>query len=488
MENLLIKRAQLTPTKIGLRYQEQTWSYESMLQQAQMVLNQLVMKLNKKPKRVAVLGSNSPELYFTLLGLNLGAIEIVMINNRLTSQEITLQLEIAQVDSLIYETSFKSIAETCTGHSWISMSDLLVQHPDLPMSEAIRNISEEMVNTIMFTSGTTGTPKGVKQTFGNHWASAIGSSLNLGVSDTDKWLLAVPLYHISGYSMLMKGLIYGNEINLVSKFDAISTIHLIQQREITHISLVPTMLNSLLIEEDFLNDCKSLKCILLGGAPVSQKVLELCHQYHLPIIQSFGMTETASQVVALNHQESLRKIGSSGKPLFPVSLKIAETDQANVVGEILIKGNNVSPGYLNATFDCTEAGYFKTGDLGYLDDEGFLYVVGRQKELIISGGENIYPLEIENKLLQHSSIKDVAVTGEADDYWGEKVVAYIECEKPLDQHELANVLCELSRYKQPKSYYLVNNIPRNSLGKLQKNQLSEQLVLEKLNLTLENDE
>lgn len=479
MENLLVKRAQLTPAKIGLRYQEQAWSYESMLEQAQTVLNQLVANQAGTLKRAAVLGNNCPALYFTLLGLNLGNIEIVMINNRLTQQEIYQQLDIAKVDVLICEKDFQDQVQFFAPLPCLMMEQLLSEDEETPIVKPVLDVSSEMINTIMFTSGT---PKGVKQTLGNHWASAIGSSLNLGLAGTDKWLLTVPLYHISGYSMLMKGLIYGNEIHLVKKFTAPAVIKLIQNEGITHISLVPTMLNSLLQHGEFLTNCASLKCLLLGGAPVNQAVLEKCHEHQLPIIQSFGMTETASQVVALNHQESLRKIGSSGKPLFPVQLKIADTQNAGEVGEILIKGDNVSPGYLNAPFEKTKDGYFKTGDLGYLDEEGFLFVVGRQKELIISGGENIYPLEIENKLLEHATITDVAVAGEQDDYWGERVVAYLCCEGDLNQKELASVLTDISRYKQPKTYYFVKEIPRNSLGKLQKNKLSEQLIIEKIKL------
>lgn len=480
MENILIKRAQLTPKKVGLIYGEQRWSYEDMLSEAQTILNQIVARLGNIPERVAVLGANKPSLYMTLLGLLLGNCETVILNNRLTAKEIEEQLEIAKPAVYLYDEELEVIPQISNQIQGIAFSELVISNEmiDLDMVR-LSHVSEDTVQTIMFTSGTTGVPKGVQQTVKNHLASAMGSALNLGMTPDDRWLLTVPLYHISGYSMLMKGLIYGNSIVLLDKFKPDKVAESMKAHGVTHLSLVPTMLSRLLNEPDFLSFGSQLKAILLGGAPVDQEILLSCHKHGLPIIQSFGMTETASQVIALNHVDSLRKVGSSGQPLLPVSLKIADATTPFSIGEILISGPNVTPGYINSEIELTDEGYFRTGDLGYLDDEGFLFVIGRQKEMFISGGENIYPFEVEQVLIRHTGINEVAVTSEKDAVWGERVVAYIQGDTTLNMSELNELLTNLSRYKHPKHYYVIPNMPKNSLGKIQKKDLEKQPKLKK---------
>lgn len=478
MENLLIKRARLTPDKIGLSFYEEQWTFQELLEVAHGVLNQLVTRVGQLPQRVAILGKNRPNLYFAFLGSMLGNCEIVVLNNRLTKEEIAEQLLISTPACLLYDPELGNSVPA----QWLDQSislDWLVMANQGKASfiEAVAEVSLEDTHTIMFTSGTTGSPKGVRQTFKNHLASAAGSRANLGVAETDKWLLVVPLFHISGYSMLMKGLIYGNQVVLVDKFSPSGVVEQMHQQQVTHLSLVPTMLLRLIETPGFIEHAQGMSAILLGGAAVNPKLLEKCLQSQLPIIQSFGMTETASQVVALNHQDSRKKVGSSGKPLKGVSLKIAASQGEDGVGEILIKADNITSGYLNSPLGLTPDGYFKTGDLGYLDEEGFLFVVGRQKELIISGGENIYPFEIEKRLLEHPGIQEVAVTSEPDGVWGEKVVAYYCGESKVIANELTRVLGGLASYKHPKTYYQIATMPKNSLGKLLKKQLPGQAKL-----------
>lgn len=480
MENLLIKRARLTPTRIGLSYGSDQWRFDELLTEAQGILNQLTTRLGHSPRRVAVFGRNHPDLYLTLLGLQLANSEIVVINNRLTSNEITEQLEISQPDCLLYASELCAKIPDYGQLPRFSFSELLEKEVTLATDLPKEKVSLDDTHTIMFTSGTTGVPKGVKQSFRNHLASAAGSAANLGMKASDKWLLVVPLFHISGYSMLMKGLIYGNEVVLVDRFDPHEVVAQMTRHHVTHMSLVPTMLLGLLATPGFKEYGKEMTAILLGGAAVSPELLSECHEAGLPIIQSFGMTETASQVVALNHTDSLGKQGSSGRPLKSVSLKISEAEKPGEIGEILILAANVTTGYLNSPLELTREGYFKTGDLGYLDSEGYLYVVGRQKELIISGGENIYPVEIEKHLLNHPAITEVAVTSEPDEQWGEKVVAYYTGQTLSDVAAITPFLEGLASYKQPKRYYQLAELPKNSLGKVLKQGLQSQVIISDL--------
>lgn len=476
MENWVIKRGRLSPNHIALVADQQCWTFREL---AETTLKLATKIHHQAPelKRVAVIGGNTADFYLLLASFHHLMVEVVILNNRLSSSEIRQQINISQAELVIYEKGFSQQVATleCPNvvlGDWQSSGELTGDF--VPVT----HYEPSQVNTIMFTSGTTGVPKGVKQTFGNHLASAVGSALNLGMLPEDRWLLTVPLYHISGYSIMNKSLLYGNTVYLVGKFEPTLIGELVNTAQITHLSLVPTMLTALLKQPAFLSN-RSLRCLLLGGAPMTAPLLAQCHKADLPVIQSFGMTETASQVLALNSRDAKRKQGSSGQPLFPVEVKIREGEAG--VGEILIKGPNVSPGYLNGEMAKTADGFFITGDLGYLDDEGFLYVVGRKKELIISGGENVYPLAVENVLQAVVGIKEAAVIGEADDYWGEKVVAYVVTQnntrlKAIDLKK--QIGPHLGAFKRPKVYYQVAALPRNSLGKLQKNRLTQLTVLD----------
>src|SRR5699024_9822416 len=279
--------------------------------------------------------------------------------------------------------------------------------------------------TIIYTSGTTGFPKGVVHTYGNHWWSAAGSMLNLGLSKQDKWLAAVPMFHVSGLSILLRRVIYGIPVYMLENYDKQQFHEALMNKGVTVASVVTMMVQALMYQ---LNDDRypdTLRCLRLGGGPAPESLLEKAKARQMPVFQSYGMTETSSQIVILSPVKALEKIGSSGKPLFPAQLKINAPD--GQVGEIYVKGPMVTKGYFNneqATNKALIDGWLATGDLGYTDREGFLYVVDRRKDLIISGGENIYPTEVENVLSSMEGVQEVGVVGKADDKWGQVPVAF----------------------------------------------------------------
>jgi o-succinylbenzoate---CoA ligase len=434
---------------------------------------------------VAVLMPNHPGYIILLHALSkLGAIA-VLINIRLTAQEIEWQLQDCQAQLLVYDRTTSEPASQL--QAWRSLDitkleSIPTANTSLPLST---DIELEAVQSIIYTSGTTGVPKGVQLTYGNHWHSAIASAMHLGVDSRDRWLLCLPLYHVGGIAIVWRSLIYGTTVILQQRFDAEAVIGAIATDQVTMLSLVPTMLLRILENAQFSNSLphwQNLRGILLGGAAPSQALLNRCLELKLPIMPTYGLTEAASQVTTLLPQDLERKPGSSGQPLLCDRIRIVaiESDctEATVgeIGQILVRGANVMKGYIShSQSDAILDGWLYTGDLGYVDSEGFLYVVSRRSDLIISGGENIYPTEVEMILCQHPNILEVCIVGTEDPKWGQIVTAVAIAKQPitLDQIQTFCTSHHLARYKLPRILYTVESLPRTANGKLSRRRVRE---------------
>jgi o-succinylbenzoate---CoA ligase len=307
----------------------------------------------------------------------------------------------------------------------------------------------------MLTSGTSGRPKPVDLTYGNFLFSAMGSAYNIGVEPADRWLCCLPLSHIAGLSIVMRSVIYGTTAALLSGFDVDEVSTALSSGGITLISLVPTQLIRLL-EADA--DLFQPRAILIGGGPVPEDALHEAVRRGATVVQTYGMTETCSQVTTLAPEFAEEKLGSAGRPLLTSHVRI-ERD------EILVQGPTVSQTALGPD------GWLHTGDLGYIDDEGFLYVTGRRAEVIVTGGENVMPAEVEEVLLHHPAVADVAVVGRPDPEWQEAVHALVVLAEgeDADEEELRRHCADhLSRFKVPKDFTFVGELPRTASGKLQR--------------------
>jgi O-succinylbenzoic acid--CoA ligase len=303
------------------------------------------------------------------------------------------------------------------------------------------------------TSGSTGAPDAVGLTYGNFLWSAVGSAFNIGVEPTDRWLCCLPLSHISGLGIVIRSVVYGTGAVLHDGFDVDRVAASLEEDGVTVVSLVATMLTRLL-EADA--DLSGPRAILIGGGPVPREPLEEAIGRGATVVQTYGLTEACSQVTTLAPDEAKRKLGSAGRPLLTTHLRIQD-------GEILVQGPTVAPGRSDPD------GWLHTGDLGRIDEEGFLYVEDRVDDMIVSGGENVVPAEVEQVLLRHPEVADAAVVGRDDPEWQQAVTAVVVLEDgsettPDDLRR--HCAGSLAGFKVPKRVELASALPRTPSGKL----------------------
>lgn len=310
----------------------------------------------------------------------------------------------------------------------------------------------------VLTSGSTGTPRPIPLSYGNFLWSAVGSGFNIGVEPEDRWLCCVPLSHIAGLGIFMRSVIYGTTAVLHDGFDVDRVGAALGGDGITVTSLVATMLTRLL---EAGVDLSGPRAILVGGGPVPAEPLEEAIAKGATVVQTYGLTETCSQVTTLAPADAQRKLGSAGRPLLTTHLRIQE-------GEILVQGPTVAPGSADAD------GWLHTGDLGHIDEEGFLYVSDRLDDMIVSGGENVVPAEVEEVLLRHPQVAEAAVVGREDPEWQQAVTAVVVLENgaEVDPDELRRHCAEsLAGFKVPKRVELASALPRTPSGKVMRRAL-----------------
>lgn len=478
MPNWLYKRATLTPNRTAVEFEDESVSFLELHNRVTSLARKLASFKIEDGDTIAFLLENGVHTVEIIHALEYLRCTIVPLNTRLTASELQYQIEDSNANILFYDEAFRNKALDAVKDRNVHAIayDHLINTTESE-ADIHTEIQFEQPHTIMYTSGTTGLPKGVVLTYGNHWWSAIGSSLNLGLHDNDKWLCAVPMFHMSGLSIVIRSVIYGIPIVIHRQFHPEKANEAIINDGVTIVSVVSAMLSKVL-QTQIDAYPTTFRCMLLGGGPAPLPLLEKCKEKNIPVYQTYGMTETASQIVTLSSEYMLTKIGSAGKPLFHSQLKIEKDGQpvpANEVGEIVVKGPTVTSGYLNREDDTAKTiknGWLYTGDLGYLDEDGFLFVVDRRSDLIISGGENVYPAEIEATLLAHPNVIDAGVTGISDETWGHVPVGFVVTKSYVGEQQLLD-FCQvrLARYKLPKRIYFVNELPRNGANKLLRREL-----------------
>lgn len=365
-------------------------------------------------------------------------------------------------------------------------------NPALPVENGQRvegNLDETAgLMGLLYTSGTTGTPKAAALTWSNLFHSAIASAFRLGTLPNDRWFLTLPLHHIGGLSILYRSALYGSAVILPDfpndDFDLSILMTRLQETQPTLISLVPTMLHRLLERAGADGFPASLRVILLGGAGASPALLQRALAAGLPIAATYGLTEAASQVATAPPDLTRSKPGTAGKPLLWTELEIRD-EHGNPLppetpGEIWTRSPMVMRGYLG--HPPLPEGWLRTGDYGYLDSDGDLWVLERRTDLIITGGENVYPAQVEATLAAHPAIAEVCVVGVPDDEWGQRVAAAVVLRPAMvATHEelIAFARQTLAGYQIPRLWHFVNQLPRTASGKVQRAEVAN--LIQKVN-------
>ena len=388
----------------------------------------------KAGDRVGILmQSGKGYIYFIWAIARLGAV-LVPLNTRLTADELRYQVELARCRLVIADAANEANAIA------LGIDNCEVRTPSRPGNRKIvrdpfveeetwmeyldGEVDRAAVQSIVFTSGTSGKPKAAQITFTNLYASALASKNRLGASPRDRWLCPLPFYHVGGLSIIFRSAIFGSSIVLPESNSIEGIIKALHDSQSTIVSLVPTQLYRMLAAG--FEPPPSLRLILLGGAAASPELVRRCIERNLPIALTYGLTECVSQVATATPEQVRAKPGSVGEPLKGTTVRIVDEAGNDLppgeYGEIVVSGATVMKGYLGQP---PTNGTFHTGDIGYLDADGDLWVVQRRSDLIVSGGENIYPSEVEAVLHQHPAVAEAFVVGLPDAEWGQRVAAMV---------------------------------------------------------------
>jgi o-succinylbenzoate---CoA ligase len=451
----LHSRAATVPERVALAAEGRQWTFRQLDAEADRAARRLAALGVKEGDRVATIIKNGfAAAVLPHATLRLGA-TLVPLNTRLTTKELDWQIDDIEPRIVIRDQGTLEQSEE-------KDVELRRSHPS------------DAVLAVIYTSGTTGHPKGAMLTVGNFWWSAIGSALNIGAYPRDRWLASLPLFHVGGLAILIRSAIYGITTVIHDGFDADAVNAAIEKSEVSIVSVVAVMLERMLDARPARPYPPSLRCVLVGGGPVPRPLLERCASLLIPVVQTYGMTETCSQVATIAPEDAIRKLGSCGKVLYPNELRISDD------GEILVRGPVVMAGYAKRPAETSSAiidGWLRTGDAGSIDADGFLFVLDRRDDLMITGGENVYPAEVEAVLSSHPSVAEAGVIGTRDITWGQRVVAVVKLKESMqpDAEALsAHCAAQLASFKVPREFRFTRDpLPRTAAGKLRRSALRE---------------
>ncbi|HIF63487.1 MAG TPA: long-chain-fatty-acid--CoA ligase [Deltaproteobacteria bacterium] len=497
----LAKRAELDPDLeafVGLE-SGQRLTYREFNERSCRTANALTGLGVGKGDRVALLMMNGAEYIESFFAIaRIGAI-VVPLNWRLVADELTFILSDSGATVLLFDGEFAEVVAALQGRpdatavttwvqagddqraDWASSYDELQQSASADAPETGGEDEDELY--IMYTSGTTGLPKGAVHTHASAMWGALTIAATADMRYADRYMVTLPLFHVGALTPMLVNVYKGGTSVVMRAFDPVRAWQALEEEKIDNMLLVPAMLNFMLQVPDFDKyDRSRLRWCMSGAAPVPVNLIERCAELDIEIQQVYGMTESCGPACLLTSADSLRKAGSTGKAFFHTDVRVVDDKGDDVApgeaGEVWIRGAHVMKEYWNrpeASEETLAGGWLHSGDIATIDDEGFIYIQDRMKDMIISGGENVYPAEIENVLLDCDGVADAAVIGQPSEKWGESPVAVlVGSAGPVDPGTvLEHCKTRLAAFKRPVAVEMVEEIPRNPSGKILKRILRE---------------
>jgi fatty-acyl-CoA synthase len=485
------RRARMTPTRTALIHDATARSYAELADRVTRLAHALRHLGVGRGDRVSYLGPNHPALAETLFATGLLGAVFVPLNTRLAVPELAYILENSGAETLLWAPEFAeavgALRETVKVREYLAVG---AEYEQL-LAGADSSVLDEPVGLddvcmIQYTSGTSGRPKGVILSHGNITWNCYNILLDVDVNADEVSLVSAPMFHTAALNQLfLPTVLKGGTSVLMSAFDPERAFDLIATHRVSWMFGVPTMFLAMAQSSRWPTaELSSVRTLMCGGAPVPEALVRTYQQRGLVFVQGYGLTETSPGALFLRAADSVRKAGSAGTPCFFTDVRVVRPDGADVapgeVGEVLIQGPNVTSGYWQLP-DATETAlaaddWFRSGDAAVVDEDGYVTIVDRVKDMFISGGENVYPAEVEHLLHAHPDVADCAVIGVADDRWGEvgrAIVVLRDGANATEEALLGFLAGKLARYKIPKSVVLVDTLPRNATGKLLRARLRE---------------
>ena len=477
------RRARMSPDRVAVVHGDDTWTYRQLHERATQLAHVLVGLGVRHGDRVAYLGPNHPTFLETLFATGqLGAV-FVPLNWRLAAPELAYVIADSGADVLIAPPAF--LVDDLPVRRCVVAGEeyeaLLAASSTAPRDEPVDPADPCM---ILYTSGTTGRPKGATLSHANVTWNSFNLLLDVDLAGDDVTLVVAPMFHVAALNQtVLPTLLKGGRVVLVASFDAERTLGLIAEHQVTFVFGVPTMFLAMARSPDWAGaDLSSVRSAICGGAPVPEAVITAYQERGVTFMQGYGLTEAAPGVLFLRRDESVDRAGSAGTPAFFTAVRLMRPDGTDASpgepGEILVHGPNVMAGYWGRP-DETDAvlspdGWLRTGDIGVADADGHVTIRDRTKDLIISGGENIYPAEVEDALYQHPAVAECAVIGVPDEHWGEvgrAIVVLRDSHEVMPEELLAFLFGRIARFKIPKSVVYTDTLPHTATGKIAKREL-----------------
>ncbi|MCK9364458.1 MAG: long-chain-fatty-acid--CoA ligase [Syntrophales bacterium] len=506
----LKKAYKFFPNKKAVVCGDNSWTYEEFFIRLNNFSRYLKTEGIKKGDRIAILHPNCHYYLESYYALAIIGATAVPLNHRLSAAELSFILNDAGARLLIASPRFRKTIEQLRGNvpsleGIIWTGETPTEDGDKSYEEIIAGqypafaeveTTENDIAQIYYTSGTTGRPKGVILTHKNVSVHALGTIAELQLTDRDVWLHAAPLFHLADAWASWAITWVGGTHVLVSDFDPAAVLAALEKERVTLTNLIPTMLNILINYPEVKNyDFSSLRVLLSGGASIAPEVVRrIVETFGCDYLQTYGMTETSPYLTLsllkehlrkLSPEEQLRYKSKTGREFIAVELKVVNEEGRDIrqdeqeTGEIIVRGDTVTPGYWHLPEETQKAirdGWLYTGDMAVMDSEGYVTIVDRKKDMIVTGGENVYSTEVENILYQHHAVLECAVVGVPDEKWGETVhaVVVLKPNMPATPEELIDFCKErIAHYKSPKSVEFLPELPKTGSGKIEKKKLRD---------------